>query len=126
MTRRNDAAGWLAGAVLLLCLLVCSAVMGVMAARVAHGHEAPSGWQYPSDCCDPDGQECDPIPEHAVQSVKGGYLVTLRPGDHKYVTREVRFMVAANKVRASGDGGIHACISPTQCCLWCLILPLVG
>ena len=64
----------------------------------ARPHAAPSGWQYPSECChDRDCREADP---GEVEEVQGGYRVApsatyLPHGD--------------DRLRPSPDGRWHVC-----------------
>jgi hypothetical protein len=52
-------------------------------ATSAHAHQAPSGWPYGAWCCS--DHDCSPVPEDAVQETRGGYVVTVRPGEHHMV-----------------------------------------
>lgn len=94
----------------------------------AYAHCAPSGWCYPPDCCDPSGQECDPIPAAAVEVVGDWYYVTLTPQDHKYVKETTIYKMHKNypKLRPSGDGEYHACIGVNGLQMYCLFLGVQG
>lgn len=62
----------------------------------AWGHEAPSGWTYPSECCST--VDCFPLRDGEVRAVPGGWEVK--------ATGEVW---PAEKTRESPDGQFHRC-----------------
>lgn len=66
----------------------------------AYGHEAPSGWPYPPDCCA--GKDCRPISCSTVTEKPNGDVSWLG----LLFTRE--------KVRISGDADCHVCVSYGQ------------
>ena len=124
-------------------LLIAILVPGLLSAASsgATAHSAPSGWRYDGTCCSavtPDEHtgDCAPIPASAVEEVPGGYVVTLRPGDHPLVTVEHRFEVPFNRpmteggrepaIRPSGDERWHACLYPTEDTLRCLYIQWGG
>lgn len=111
MNRNHDLAGWLAGAVLLVCLLAGSAVVGVLAARVAHGHEAPSGWEYDIGCCS--NQDCAELRADAVRETPDGYILTVGPKDNNQLLREhvIEIRHGDHRLRKSKDEFNHACFS---------------
>ena len=75
-----------------------------LAATAARGHS----W-YDWECCA--GNDCAPIPGSAVRATRGGYAVTIQPGEHPLVKdRAVTGFVAYADARPSGDGDFHACI----------------
>lgn len=85
----------------------CALLFGVAFASVARAHS----W-YETECCGggPMG-DCAPIPDHAVRPVKGGYAVTIQPGEHPLVKdAAVSGFVAYADARQSQDGQAHACI----------------
>jgi hypothetical protein len=64
---------------------------------VARGHEAPSGWLYPQDCCA--SNDCRPISCTTVKENSDGsaeWLGLFFPED---------------KVRKSGDFNCHVCVA---------------
>lgn len=82
----------------------------------AGGHDAPSGWSYPLACCngaETDG-DCQRIPSKTVRERKGGWLVTLRPGDHTRVTRPHLYFIPYGAEIESRDGEYHICLYPTE------------
>jgi len=111
-------------------LLGFSIGMGAWFVSVKAGlaHESPTGWEYPSDCCTPDGMECDPIPDSAVQHFEDYVIVTLNPGDHKHIKKTISFKKfrKGGKVRYSGDHLTHACVSTSGKYLWCVFYPAWG
>jgi len=64
-------------------------------AGAAHGHEAPSGWSYPTDCCAQN--HCRPVACDA--------LVEKRDGIHF-----LGVVFSGAQVRMSGDNSCHVCI----------------
>lgn len=80
-----------------LILLVLGAYLRLYPPH-ALSHEAPSGWQYPSDCCS--GQDCRPV---SCDS-----LVEMRDGVHF-----LNSVFKSGQVRVSGDSQCHVCIGYT-------------
>lgn len=82
-------------------IAVLAAALVIMAVtfwiRPALAHKAPSGWEYPNDCCS--GQECRPIACGLIQTKPDGSADWM--GLHFY----------KNGVRISGDGDCHVCVS---------------
>jgi len=92
-----------------------------LAATAARAHSF-----YEWECCGggPMG-DCAPIPEHAVRAGKGGYLVTIRPGEHPLVKEApVSGFVPYSEARVSQDSEFHACIVAGA--LKCLYAPQGG
>jgi hypothetical protein len=83
---------------------------------------------YSQFCCN--DQDCQPIPTRAVQVTPRGYLVTLRPSDHKMLSAEpapVQYLVPFSEAKESPDGGYHACILPyALTTMRCLYVPPAG
>ncbi len=79
-----------------LVLLAC-VVIGLVASalRPVQAHDAPSGWKYPSGCCN-DG-DCKPIPCDSITETKDGY-------DWKGIHFNEK------QVRPSGDQTCHVCV----------------
>jgi hypothetical protein len=83
---------------------------------------------YSAFCCD--GQDYQPFPTRAVQVTARGYLVTLRPSDHKMLGAEpapLQYLVPFADAKESPDGGYHACILPySLTTMRCLYAPGAG
>lgn len=78
--------------------------MSLAAAPAALAHS----W-YEWECCA--GNDCAPIPHEAVRAGKGGYAVTIQPGEHPLVKdKPLSAFVAYADARPSQDGQPHACI----------------
>ena len=100
----------------------------------AHAHEAmatnaqPLGWNYDGWCCNGDGHtgDCQVVSHKAVRSVKGGYQITLEPGDHRLVTKRHVFFKEERAARKSPDGMYHVCLYPTENQLRCFYAPPMG
>lgn len=86
-------------------------------ATQSRAHTAPSGMVYDPYCCN--GNDCRPAPEGAVRGVKGGWAVTLNPGDHPMITKPLRAFMAHADTKPSEDGAFHICVWP-QDTLRCL------
>ena len=54
------------------------------------------------------------IPSLAVTPRPDGYVVILRPGDHRKVTHQNRYFVPYDVVLPSGDDHFHICLHPTE------------
>lgn len=82
----------------------------------AFAHGAGSGWTYPPACCHGDSVtgECSSIPSTTVTPSEDGYVIILRPGDHRKVTRQNRYLVPYDSVIPSGDDNFHICLHPTE------------
>ena len=76
------------------------------------GHEAPSGWAYPLQCCS--NRDCAEIPASRVKEGPEGYRVTLVPGDHEFVKAQTSWLVPYAEAKNSPDGAYHICISPSM------------
>ena len=75
----------------------------------ALAHHAPSGWQYPDECCK-DSNDCQMIHERNVSTDDVGYVVTLEPGEHRHAPGGGNFFILDQQVRVSGDSEYHVCI----------------
>jgi hypothetical protein len=89
----------------------------------ARGHEAPAGWSYDPACCS--DYDCAPIPASAVSLAPDGWRLRLAPGQHPFVRAPLDAVVpfGDHRLRRSGDGGWHACISPTTGRVLCVYEP---
>lgn len=89
------------------------AMMLAAGATETRSHPAPSGWEYPFECCS--GADCAQIDASAVQENKPGFIVTIAPGRHPMWPTERRkplvLEVPYQKVRLSPDGLWHLCIN---------------
>jgi hypothetical protein len=103
--------------------------LGMLAlAGPALAHEAASGWQYEQFCCNGNSHngDCQMIPATAVRIIKGGYQVTLAPGDHRLATRTHIFRLPQDTTRHSPDGEYHLCLYPTEDTPRCFYAPDMG
>ncbi|AZO12664.1 hypothetical protein EN817_00720 [Mesorhizobium sp. M3A.F.Ca.ET.174.01.1.1] len=82
----------------------------------ASAHKADGGWTYPPACCRGDRTtgDCGSIPSMTVTPEAGGYVIILRPGDHRKVTHQNRYFVPYDSVIPSGDERFHICLHPTE------------
>lgn len=92
------AAGWA------VVLLAAMAIVLLLWAAGAVAHEAPKAG-------------CAKVPGQDLQRFEGGYLLTVRPGDHPMVPPHegvVTHMVrhGDKRLRRSDDGKTYACLSP--------------
>lgn len=112
-------------ALLTLAALYLLAVAFLLS-QPAHGHTAPSGWQYDHACCST--QDCAPIRVELVQITAQGYRVTVSPGDHPLVTEPSTYIFPFNdkRVRFSGDQHYHLCIGLYSKAGLCLYIPGAG
>lgn len=81
--------------------IATASVLGTIAALYAplvKAHEAPTGWQYPYECCS--NQDCKPASHVEVRETRGGYLVV--------ATGEV-VPLMDRRVKDSPDGDFHIC-----------------
>lgn len=64
---------------------------------------------YEWECCA--GNDCSPVPVEAIRAGKGGYSVTLQPGEHPLVKEApVSGLVPYSETRVSQDSEFHVCI----------------
>lgn len=70
----------------------------------AAGHEAPTGWQYPPECCH--NMDCAPVEKTGENSAGEGiattklhYNITIKPEVYTYK-------------KISPDGKLHVCATP--------------
>lgn len=69
----------------------------VLLVKPAHGHEAPSGWKYPDDCCG--GHDCREIACTSIKSDRDGGVTW------------TGLKFEREMVKVSGDAQCHVCIS---------------
>lgn len=103
---------------LLITLLLTAMALGAR----TWGHQAPSGWTYPNECCS-GHDDCAEIPASAVRGLADGWHVDLPANVHPrgYPVRAV-YPYGDGKIRRSGDGQFHLCIRPNGEVL-CLYVP---
>lgn len=80
----------------------------------ARAHEAPSGWDYPMECCH--NQDCGPLNEADRPKPLDG-------GDWLLTTGEI---VPKSKVKFSPDGLYHLCRWHANNTVLCLFVPNMG
>jgi len=76
------------------------------------GHEAPSGWMYPMECCS--NNDCAEMPEDDTPKPLAGGDWLLRTGE----------VVPRSKVKWSPDGRYHLCRMGEL--IFCLFVPPQG
>ena len=82
---------------LTIVLIGALTVAGVI---LAHGHEAPSGFVYPQDCCG--GHDCRPIACSTIRDNPDGSVSW------------TGLLFDRNQVKISGDAMCHVCIGYDQ------------
>lgn len=89
------------------------AMLLAAAATETRSHPAPSGWDYPFECCS--GADCARIDAGAVRESRSGFVVTIAPGRHPMWPTERReplvLEIPHPKTRQSPDGFWHLCIN---------------
>ena len=105
---------------------VALAVLALAGPAIAH--DAASGWQYEQFCCNGNSHngDCQMIPARSVRIIKGGFQVTLAPGDHRLATRSHIFHLSQDAARRSQDGEYHLCLYPTEDTPRCFYAPDMG
>jgi hypothetical protein len=99
---------WLFAGSMALCIYV-------LATAKALPHQAPSGWQYPPECCS--NQDCKPMADRDIPKPLPG-------GDWLLTTGEV---VPRSKVKWSPDGHYHLCkLEWEPFTTYCLFVPPQG
>jgi hypothetical protein len=101
--------------------LSCAALLLVLLASAALSHS----WYDPGCCNDFD---CAPVASSHVQFTDAGVLLTLGPGDHKFVREPKSWVIPYDspKLRESKDNDTHACVGEVTQVLFCLYLPPMG
>jgi hypothetical protein len=99
---------WLLAGSMALCIYV-------LATAKVLPHQAPSGWQYPPECCS--NQDCKPMADIDIPKPLPG-------GDWLLTTGEV---VPRSKVKWSPDGHYHLCkLEWEPFTTYCLFVPPQG
>jgi len=89
-------------------LLVLALAVGMMTLVPAAAHQARSGFDYDSWCCN--GGDCSELPDDAVEAGPDGWIVTLKKGEHPMVqSPQVRHVIpyrptGVTRIKPSGDG----------------------
>lgn len=82
-------------------------------ASETRAHRAPSGWDYPFECCSE--ADCARIDAAAVRETPSGFVVTIAPGRHPMWPTERRqpavLDIPYGKARLSPDGFFHLCMN---------------
>lgn len=74
-------------------------IVAALIAAEAQAHKAPSGWEYPKNCCN-DG-DCKPVPCDELVEMPSGSIIWKKEG----------WTFQKGRVFASGDDECHVCIS---------------
>lgn len=99
-------------------LLAVAACVLLLFVAVGRAHHAPSGWEYPNECCS-GHQDCVMIHTHNVEEVRGGYQIRLAPGEHPHAPDGFEIFVPFRQgnginrntqIKHSGDSDYHVCI----------------
>lgn len=105
--------------------------LGALAAGFAPvlARQAAAHSWYDFACCS--GRDCAPAPVHAVSEERGGWRVTLQPGEHPMVpagSPARTWLIAFNdpRIRKSRDGAFHPCVAHVGGDLLCLYVPPEG
>jgi hypothetical protein len=94
-------------------------VVLVTLATSAWGHEAPTGWTYPWECCS--SMDCQEVADEKIGEGSEGYTVRL--------TGEVIPFHGDSRVKVSPDGHFHWCAhtaGPDKNKTICLFVPPRG
>ena len=103
------------------------AILSIVLAYYAHGHEAPSGWSYPMECCS--NLDCGVVEDHSFLKSDNPnetpvMVVTVKGHDGKSRSAPVPRDFTP---RQSPDNLMHACVSlGTPARLICLFVPPTG
>jgi hypothetical protein len=109
-------------------LAVAAAITLLASHGVVWGHESHGGMIYPAWCCNGTATtgDCQEIPTRTVKAIMGGFRVTLRPGDHRLVTKEHVFDIPQKEALPSSDGQYHICLYPNEDHRQCFMAPPPG
>lgn len=111
-----------------LALTAAAAALLVIPWKIGHAHDAPSGMRYDGWCCNGNNHtgDCEPIPSTSVRETAGGYVIAVKPGDHRLVTRPHTFQKLQSETRWSTDGQYHLCLYPSEDQARCFYAPMPG
>jgi hypothetical protein len=99
---------WLMAGSMALCIYI-------LATAKVLPHQAPSGWQYPPECCS--NQDCKPMADSDIPKPLDGGAWLLRSGE----------IVPRSKVKWSPDGHYHLCkLEWEPFTTYCLFVPPQG
>lgn len=90
-------------------VLTLVAIFVLAPGAATQAHRAPSGWEYPDECCR-DDRDCQMIPADSIELDEKGYIVDLEPGEHRHAPAGGRFFLLHDQVRRSGDDDYHLCL----------------
>lgn len=100
--------------------ILIAGLIALLISDIAHGHTAPSGWDYDHYCCH--GNDCAVIKPNTVNAQSDGYHVNLKPGDHPLITEPMSYVIPYRDVKESKDDDYHFCIwsqnSPNARCFY--------
>lgn len=110
--------------------LMAPLLLLIMTTTNALSHESHSGMKYDSFCCNGDRMDgdCQEISDTTVKITSQGYVVTLKPGEHRMIrdTKTRTWTVPYDRARKSTDQKFHACLFPTSDTLRCFYAPPMG
>lgn len=88
-------------------------------------HEAMTGWKYEAFCCNGNEHtgDCQMISTKNVRITAQGYEISLKPGEHRLVTKRHEFSVRQSDARRSRDEEYHLCLYPNEDTLRCFYAP---
>jgi hypothetical protein len=97
--------------------------VGLLAGALLLVHSAPSGWPYPTDCCN--GSDCAPIPTSAVEELPEGSVVVKVTGEKFWPPHHPRASAMEREWRWSQDQDFHRCANPEnpRGRTYCLFVP---
>lgn len=107
------------------------ALAALVLGAAAFAHQAPAvsgvaGWQYDASCCS--NRDCAPVAPRMIRATPAGMVLTIPAGAHPFVVGTPLTETIPHgdpRIRASGDGEYHACISPSRQVL-CIYVPPGG
>ncbi len=110
---------------LIIATLSVIGTIAAMYAPLVKAHEAPTGWKYEAYCCNGNEHngDCQKIPAARVRVTSVGYLVEIRPGDHRLATVHHLFTIPFAEVRTSQDENYHLCLYPNENTPRCFYAP---
>ena len=123
--------GYLKDPVMWLLALGLALVLILSGSDDAKSHMSPGGMQYPSDCCDPLGEECSPVDPKYITESETHFFIDIPAEGHPLLNTRVKrgwqkfFGERRNpKWKDATDGEYHACCKNQAC--FCIIVPPKG
>ena len=104
--------------------LTIAALVAMCGPALGHGWYSGTTSREGLNCCNT--VDCQPIAPHTVEEVRGGFQVTLKPGEHLMVSRPVSHFVPYRDMQHSPDGKWHVCLFPNQDTVRCFFGPVGG